>query len=153
MKAMFNGEPIFGPPGPQGPAGPQGPQGDSAIPVGGIIIWSGASNAIPSGWHLCDGTNGTPDLRNRFVLGAGSSYSVAATGGEARHTLTVNEMPSHTHENRISATGASAIDDRFPSGYGKTIMSNAYLSGPTGGGASHNNMPPYYALCYIMKIN
>ncbi len=46
---------------------------------------------------MCDGNNGTPDLRNRFITGAGSGYAVGATGGEATHTLTINEMPSHTH--------------------------------------------------------
>lgn len=67
------------------------------IPPGGIIIWSGAIDAIPEGWALCDGENGTPDLRDRFVVGAGYGYSVGATGGEEVHTLTVEEMPSHTH--------------------------------------------------------
>lgn len=57
-----------------------------AVPVGGIILWSGATTTIPAGWQLCDGTNGTPDLRDRFVVGAGSTYAVAATGGSATHT-------------------------------------------------------------------
>ena len=51
------------------------------IPIGGIIIWSGAQNAIPQYWQLCDGTNGTPDLRDRFIVGAGNNYTVGATGG------------------------------------------------------------------------
>lgn len=64
----------------------------AAFPVGGIIMWSGSIAAIPSGWALCNGTSGTPDLRDRFIVGAGSTYAVNATGGSANATL-----PSHTH--------------------------------------------------------
>jgi len=71
--------------------------GDGSVPRGVIVMWSGSIATIPSGWALCDGANGTPDLRDRFVVGAGSSYSVGATGGENIHTLTVAEMPSHNH--------------------------------------------------------
>ena len=67
------------------------------IPSGIICMWSGESTAIPSGWHLCDGSSGTPDLRDRFIVGAGSTYKVKDTGGEASHKLTTNEMPSHNH--------------------------------------------------------
>ena len=69
----------------------------NGVPKGGIIMWSGAVASIPQGWALCDGTNGTPDLKDRFVVGAGSGYAVGATGGEATHVLTIAEMPSHTH--------------------------------------------------------
>lgn len=64
-----------------------------AVPIGGIIMWSGAVADIPAGWHLCDGTEGTPDLRNRFVIGAGSSYSPNATGGSS----SISGVPSHSH--------------------------------------------------------
>ena len=66
----------------------------SSFPSGGIIMWSGAENAIPSGWVLCNGSNSTPDLRNRFVVGAGtgSNYSVGDTGGSNDATLV-----SHSH--------------------------------------------------------
>lgn len=64
----------------------------SAIPAGGIIMWSGAISAIPNGWALCDGNNGTPDLRNQFVVGAGSTYIIGAKGGAA----TVNIQHNHT---------------------------------------------------------
>jgi hypothetical protein len=70
------------------------------VPSGGIIIWSGASTAIPSGWFLCNGLNGTPDLRDRFVVGAGSTYAVGATGGSANATLV-----SHTHTATSTFTG------------------------------------------------
>lgn len=72
------------------------------IPQGGIIMWSGVS--IPSGWALCNGSNGTPDLRNRFIVGSGGSYAVAATGGLNEVTLDVTNMPSHAHT--INAAGA-----------------------------------------------
>lgn len=70
-----------------------------------VIIWSGTSNTVPDGWFVCDGTNGTPDLRNRFVVGAGSTYAFNATGGFADaivpthgHTVTaVNGGGNHDH--------------------------------------------------------
>ena len=68
-----------------GPTGPGGPSA-GAVPIGGIILWSGSVASIPAGWQLCDGTNLTPDLRDKFVVGAGSSYAVNATGGNATHT-------------------------------------------------------------------
>jgi microcystin-dependent protein len=83
------------------------------FPTGGIILWSGSIATVPTGWALCDGTNGTPDLRNRFVVGAGDTYAVADVGGAAantiaasshshtitveNHTLTVSEIPGHSH--------------------------------------------------------
>lgn len=63
------------------------------MPSGGIIIWSGSSASIPSGWYLCNGANGTPDLRDRFVVGAGTTYAVGATGGQN----TITTVPAHTH--------------------------------------------------------
>ena len=76
------------------------------IPSGIISMWSGAANAIPSGWTLCNGENGTPDMRDKFIVGAGGSYAVGETGGAASSsingvtgatTLTVDQMPSHNH--------------------------------------------------------
>jgi len=69
----------------------------SIFPPGGIIMWSGLISAIPTGWALCDGNNATPDLRDRFIVGAGSTYSINDTGGANSVTLTENEMPSHSH--------------------------------------------------------
>lgn len=86
-----------------------------ALPRGIITMWAGAADNVPSGWHLCDGSDDTPDLRNMFIVGAGSSYSPGNTGGSQNmspavtvnpaatgiqiqgHALTINEMPSHSH--------------------------------------------------------
>lgn len=79
---------------------------NNAIPSGFIGMWSGAIGAIPSGWYLCNGENGTPNLADRFIVGAGSSYSVGAIGGSASVTLTESQIPAHTHT--ITATSESA---------------------------------------------
>lgn len=79
---------------------------NAPVPSGFIGMWSGSIVSIPSGWYLCDGSNGTPNLRDRFVVGAGDSYSVGAIGGAASVTLTEAQMPVHTHT--ITATTASA---------------------------------------------
>lgn len=180
-------------------------------------MWSGASNAIPSGWWLCDGNNGTPDLRNRFIVGAGSSYGVGNTGGSDTVTLSSNQMPSHNHGFSLTASSAgshthsntfsvrlskltcssagahthtvdacsydteSGMVNGWP-GVGNrntlmtssagahthTISGSGSLSGSissggdhthsvsgsisnAGGGQAHENRPPYYALCFIMK--
>ena len=67
------------------------------MPVGTIVPYYGSLSKIPDGWHLCDGTAGTPNLKDRFLVGAGASYGLGATGGEAKHTLSIDEMPSHNH--------------------------------------------------------
>ena len=130
----------------------------AAMPVGSIILWSGNTSTIPTNWKLCNGTNGTPDLRNRFVIGAGNSYGVGATGGEANHTLSVAEIPSHSH-----ASGGESNYNVMKNGNGElgythyqesweTVPMNSLSSSNTGGSQAHNNMPPYYALAYIQKI-
>ncbi len=63
------------------------------MPIGTILAYNGILDDIPKGWHLCDDTDGTPDLRDRFLTGAGASYTLGATGGENFHTLTIREMP------------------------------------------------------------
>ena len=123
---------------------------DAVVPVGGIILWSGASNAIPTGWALCNGTNGTPDLRGRFVIGAGGSYSVGNTGGEESVTLTVKQLPAHSHSIGVASI-AQKSGGTFRSGTSNYYSGIAGTSGETGQDAAHNNMPPYYALCYIMR--
>ena len=120
-----------------------------AIPVGSIIMWNSATP--PTGWSLCDGTNGTPDLRNRFVLGASSGHGLGQTGGEETHTLSVNEMPNHSHSFSLPQG-----DQNWGNGGGNTFWGGSYGRGigtnAVGGSAAHNNMPPFYALSYIMKL-
>lgn len=139
---------------------------DGANSLSGIIVmWSGAINKIPTGWLLCDGTNGTPDLRNRFIVGAGTDYSVGNTGGTNTVTLTTAQMPSHTHtitdpghkhdfyehaKNKGTAQGGGDYGQNIESTTEKAttgITINA-----TGSGQAHENRPPYYALAYIMKV-
>lgn len=67
------------------------------FPTGGIVMWSGSTTNVPGGWVLCDGTNGTPDLRDRFIVGAGRNYAPNAIGGVDSITLSEGQMPSHTH--------------------------------------------------------
>lgn len=134
--------------------------GHGSAPVGCIILWSGSKDAIPDGWALCDGQshNGhaTPDLRDRFVVGAGGAYAVGAKGGEASHTLTVEEMPSHNHS--YSFKGAdlkgSWDDDNYFYDASEHYKNNdnSKDTNYTGGGRAHENRPPFYALCYIMRV-
>lgn len=77
-------------------------------PIGTIVIWSGTADNIPTGWQLCDGTNGTPDLRDKFVLGAGTTHNVGETGGNEEVTLTVEQMPKHNHTYGVARTASSA---------------------------------------------
>lgn len=116
------------------------------LPAGMITLWSGAVSAVPSGWVLCNGQNGTPDLRGRFIVGAGGSYGVGATGGVDSVTLSISQMPSHSH---AIATVQGSPQTNGPGING--IYRCQYTSTDnTGGNGSHENRPPYYALCYIM---
>lgn len=132
---------------------------DNGVPVGGIIMWSGAIANIPAGWALCNGTNGTPDLRSRFVIGADSTgtYTKGATGGEATHKLTLSEMPEHNHSqnqyrlvlfNGLGTTRGADIDNI---GDEPNLISSGLNPAVQGGNQAHNNMPPYFALAYIMR--
>jgi hypothetical protein len=121
----------------------------SAIPNGCITMWSGSITTIPTNWHLCDGTNGTPNLLDRMVVCAGKSYDMGAVGGEVTHTLTIAEMPSHNHYMNGWTNHASG----GPAAPGAGPFEGGYYTNPTGGNQSHNNMPPYYSLAYIMKTS
>ena len=154
------------------------------VPVGGIIMWSGATNNIPSGWALCDGNNGTPNLQDKFIVGAGSSYAVAATGGSADATLV---SPSHTTNSTIEENSSNTKDltgdvRRISEGYrsqgtasgihtkvndGNNNITGSSSTSPVAGfttdvthrhgtdtqgsSATNANLPPYYALAYIIK--
>lgn len=129
--------------GPRGATGPAGP----GLSAGIIVMWSGVTNNIPSGWVLCNGSNGTPDLQDRFVVGAGNTYDVGAAGGEATHTLTVAEMPAHSHTYTSPRSVASVESGNFV----KNTSSGTSSTSTEGLNQPHNNLPPYYALCFIMK--
>lgn len=79
-----------------------------AFPSFGIIMWFGSIAAIPAGWLLCDGTNGTPDLRDRFVVGAGSSYAVGSAGGLGEVYLLSAALPPHTHTTTATVSPGGA---------------------------------------------
>ena len=115
--------------------------------TGMIMLWSGAVVDIPDGWLLCDGNLSTPDLRGKFVVGAGDAYTPADTGGADTHTLSEAEMPAHDHDFQ----GWSSYAAGGPEGGGQTTSHVTLTTASTGGGAAHENRPPYYALCYIMK--
>ena len=209
----------------------------STLPSGIILLWSGQISNIPSGWALCNGSNGTPDLRNRFIVGAGSTYTVGATGGSDTVTLTTAQMSSHNHtfsgsaasngshghtatlnlsglttsssgshshslvktngfsylpyyigvgyeQNTIGGGSGSRLEYIYKNTYNNTDLTQMLsisaagdhthtvsgsgsvtvaaggahthtvsgTVGSTGSGTAHENRPPYYALCYIMKL-
>jgi len=139
--------------------------GVTGIPQGGIIMWSGATSAIPSGWALCDGNSGNsingitiPDLRNKFIVGADNStgdtaypgVSVGATGGQKDAIV-----PNHTHPTSIDgghvipATAQTTFSYGGAGTYSSTIFS---MSNPANGeSVTNKNLPPYFALAYIIK--
>lgn len=142
--------------------------GLSLIPPGSIVMWSGSLATIPSGWALCNGANGTPDLRDRFVVGAGNAYSVGNTGGQSNVTLTVDQMPVHSHSATANSAGSMEFSQTSSHGggnvyygmgtiqYSNNVAKNAHTHPVTvenaGGGQAHENRPPYYALAFIMKL-
>ena len=150
------------------------------FPAGGIIDWSGLEADIPDGWFLCNGLNGTPDLRNRFVVGAGTGgdYAPGDTGGfaAASPAITIQSAGAHTHALSGNVTSASSgvslnktIAQPENEQHQVDVVANVTLSDPghthaQGGTADSNgshihaavttpadNRPPYYALCQIMK--
>jgi len=146
------------------------------VPPGTIVMWNDSSR-IPAGWLLCDtnktvtATNGVSvrvvDLRGRFVVGAGSAkYSLHQTGGEASVTLTTDQIPSHTHlysyddelskssdwsDYAKSTSTTHTAHDYISSG--NSQHGSVYETGLAGSSQAHENRPPYYALCYIIKVN
>ncbi len=147
------------------------PPAATPIPSGGIFLWSGSIGSIPAGYVLCNGSNGTPDLRDRFVIGAGSSYAVNATGGSAdavvvTHTHAATSVvtdPGHTHTAPIFFQDSSTPRNQFRASFADvsqgTATTNSNTTGITAATTNANagvsgtnaNLPPYYALCYIMK--
>jgi hypothetical protein len=139
------------------------------IPAGGIFLWSGSIGSIPAGYVLCNGSNGTPDLRDRFIVGAGSTYAVDATGGSTdaivvSHTHTATSTvtdPGHLHT-YLENTSAEFIgtgnlqqnvynDQTRNTSTATTGITVATTVATAGNSGTNANLPPYYALCYIMK--
>ena len=130
--------------------------GNSIFVQGMIIMWNSTVATIPTGFVLCDGSNGTPDLRGRFVVGhhpSNNDYDINDTGGSESVTLTVAQMPSHKHDTTFDnkkyfpGGGSTSISFGGAGGY----PADTFSMSNEGGGQSHENRPPYYALCYIMK--
>ena len=139
-----------------------------SIPSGLISMWSGSAAAIPSGWNLCDGTNGTPNLVGKFIkaastaggTGGSNTHSHSHTLSAGAHTLSIAEMPSHSHTFGYTGnTGGGPT--RVGSADNNNIWYNQTTSS-TGGSGSHShslsgsissgsNEPAYFELCYIMK--
>lgn len=145
----------------------------TTIPAGLISLWYGSIGSVPTGWYLCDGSNGTPDLRDRFIVGAGNTYAVSASGGATSATLAITNMPAHTHTATVTDPShfhsAGYSNGSAGSGGSGTPLSNFAATGSTtfntttsttgitvanastGSGTSFSILNPYYALAYIMK--
>lgn len=151
-------------------ASPVLPSGFGIVPSGGIIMWSGSIASIPTGWYLCNGSNGTPDLRNRFIIGAHSddagvakttiTGSATQTGGSkdaivVSHTHTITD-PGHLHTATFDAVvaGGNLYEG---GGFGITTTKNTSTAttgisvNTTGSSGTNANLVPYFALAYIMK--
>ena len=137
--------------------------GKSVIPVRGIVVWSGSQESIPLGWALCDGKthNGitTPDLRNRFIVGAGtgSEYTIGKPGGEKYVTLTEKQLPVHSHTYKFKAASFSGAwkyaKDFYSIASGWDELQASATTETAGSGQAHENRPPFYPLCFIMRVN
>jgi microcystin-dependent protein len=142
----------------------------SEIPYGLIAMWAGSIASIPSGWVLCNGSNSTPDLRDKYILSVGTSEEPGAVGGATSHLHTYNELPQHTHSSSTDGnhwhtvlcrqggpgsqpqpcSGSGSLNfntDSVPN-HTHTITESGTSSCSTDSGSS---MPPYYKLAYIMK--
>jgi hypothetical protein len=150
---------------------------ESSIPQGAIVLWSGTVETVPTGFYVCDGLNGTPNLKDRFVMCSGSSYPKGYTGGYASvtlsatvsinsHPLTAAEIPLHTHTGIIDNYPIYVTDG--PTGAGSNRYVNGAVETPsytlfTGSGVGHTHsttfngsvaqekLPPYYSILFIMK--
>jgi microcystin-dependent protein len=139
--------------------------------TGIIRMWSGTIATIPSGNVLCDGTQGTPDLRNRFIMGAADQAGMNATGGSNTTTLTTIQLPAHTHTGTTSSDGSHShtvggsggTGGSSPlmtaSGSGTTVNTSSagehnhtFTTASSGTGAAYDSRNAFYALAYIMRV-
>lgn len=111
---------------------------------GMIVAWSGAVEDIPAGWHLCNGDDGTPDLRDKFIFGAGGVWEPGDTGGTTSHTHNFTTF-GHTH----AIPAGNVLPDATPAGSYNDSVNVAVDAGTTLPGT---NIPPYYALAWIIKV-
>ena len=142
----------------------------SVIPAGIVLLWSGSVATIPVGWALCDGSGGTPDLRDKFVVGAGSSYAVGAAGGTKdavvvshTHTATVTD-PGHSHTvpqtvyvetgsgNFVGGSNGSTPEGSVNPTSTTSTTGITVANSTEGVSGTNANLPPYYALAYIIKL-
>lgn len=119
----------------------------STLPSGAIVMW--ANHEIPDGWAICNGENGTPDLRDRFVLSSGSK-NLGAVGGEETVTSTTAQMPMHNHT--IAIQRANTAGREMAIEWSNRSSTSVASTSNEGGGEARNNMPPYYVLYFIMKL-
>lgn len=148
--------------------------GQLGVPKGVIAMWSGNVLAPPAGWAVCDGKNGTLDLRDCFIVGAGGKYGAKTTGGSEAHShsvsgdtgstaLTIAQMPKHSHP-VVTPPGSGGIGSITSGSY---VVANGLANrstGEAGGGQGHShsldglsvgsssNLPLYCALAFIMKL-
>ena len=136
-----------------------GIEGPGTVPVGGLILWSGSSDAIPDGWALCDGKSGRPDLKDTFVLGSAPG-EVLQSGGENEHALAVVEIPAHSHTANYT-TAKKKDQDLFWVKRSGGSTDNTWVNGQeslarntdeAGLQTPHENRPPFYRLCYLIRV-
>ena len=147
---------------------------ETAIPRGIISMWSGDIQDIPSGWQLCNGQNGAPNLTDRFIVGAGGTYVMNSQGGATTHghgvtvsgtTLTTSHIPWHSHSVELLVDGKTLPGNTSFLMYGgngtSLVKMRSTSTGGVGGSQAHghsavtaaaSSMPPFYALAYIMKL-
>jgi microcystin-dependent protein len=136
---------------------------NSPIPRGVVVMWNASISSIPPGWALCDGQNGTPDLRDRFVVGARQDVTAVAmtaikgslmqTGGTHQVALTSEQMPPHSHAYEKADFGGKFDDYDEWAVFQKNVSSQTGSTGGVDGSAlPHENTPPFYALAFIMKL-
>lgn len=145
----------------------------TGVAPGTVVAWHGALSDIPDGWALCDGNNGTEDLRNRFVRGA-SSGTESTTGGTNSYSLSTSQMASHSHNVSTDTVADHNHDITMERDYdndgGTWDNHTLYYAGgditlgssgahghnvttdSTGSGSSINNKPPYYEVAFIQKL-